>query len=81
MIFKDDKFIITQEEKNEVNNKVNVIMATFPDNIGIHLVTDMRIELTGMYILTVCNEYLKSISPGVAGEIIFDGYKFAIVKI
>ena len=81
MIFDNNKFTITSEEENEITRRVDTIMATFPDNIAEHLIIDMKIELTGLYVLTVCNNYLKSLPSGVSGELVVNNTSFAIITI
>ena len=81
MIFDNNKFTIASEEENEITRRVDAIMSTFPANIAEHLITDMKIELTGLYILTVCNDYLKSLPSGVGGEVTVNNTSFAIIII
>jgi len=81
MKFADNKFTVTEVEEQYITSTVSKIMNTFPSNIAEYIVEDIEIELTGLYTLTICNEYLKTLSPGVSGEVLIGGYAYALIKI
>ena len=81
MTLVENKFTISKDEESEVTDRVAQIIDTFPTNIAYHIITDMKIELTGLYTLMVCNDYLKSLPPGIGGNVLVGGYQFAIIKL